>query len=156
MARGWAERTEAMKMRHLGRNALVSLTGIAATVALVHLMVVSNYLGFENPNPPLLAFLGPLWGVLVIAIPLCIGYFATRVAVLQCALVFLISSVILVPIDYAPAVSPGRWFLPFSSMPIFIRDTLILVAISCVLAYVGAWWRKRVNSRQEQKRIAAR
>jgi hypothetical protein len=134
-------------MRRLGRNALVLLTGIAATVALVHLMVVSNYLGFENPNPPLLAYLGPLWGVLVIAIPVCIGYFATRFPVMQCVLVFLISSVILVPIDYAPAVSPGRWFLPFSSMPVFIRDTALGAVLASLLGYVGAWcgkrWRKR-------------
>jgi hypothetical protein len=144
-----------MKMRDLRRNTIVALSGVVATVALGHLMVASNYLGFENPNPPLLAHLGPLWGLLVISIPLCIGYFATRFPVLQCVLVFLISSVILMPIDYAPAVFPGSWVLPLSSIPVFIRDTLVGVAIAGVLAYVGTWFRRRLNKRRERSRVSA-
>jgi hypothetical protein len=44
-----------------------------------HLGVSASYLGFENPDPPIFSHTGPLWGLLFLATPLGIGYFATRV-----------------------------------------------------------------------------
>src|ERR1700738_4107163 len=52
------------------------------------------------------------------------------------------------------AIYPGRHFWPRAEIFGFIREQLLAVAMACVLAYVGAWFRIRVNKRRERIREA--
>ena len=145
--------SRAMTMRDLGRNIAVSVSGVVGTVACGHFAFVAIFLGFENPHPPLFARLGALWVLLYAIIMLGIGFFATRMAVLQSAVVVIVGSIIETEMDYSPLIAPGSVFFPLAAIPAYVRGTLVLVAISCVLTYVGVWLR-RVNQRRRRNRDA--
>jgi hypothetical protein len=139
-------------MHDLGRNIVVSLAGVIATVVLGHLFFLATFVGFENPHPHLLVHLAPLCWLLFWTTALGIGYFATRMPVLQSAFVFVVSAMTLTKMDYSPVLAPGSVFPPRGQISAFIRDQLVGVAIVCILAYVGAWFRKRLNIRLERSR----
>jgi hypothetical protein len=68
-----------MTLRDPFRNILVSMTGVIATVVIGHIMFETSSRHFVNYNPPL----GLLFTFLLCITFLGIGYFATRIPVLQ-------------------------------------------------------------------------
>jgi hypothetical protein len=148
MRLGGLGRAEVATMHDLRRNLLVLLSGIVSTVVCGHLLVVSIFLGFENPNPPIFARLAFVWLLLLLIPSVGVGYFATRVPMLQSATVFLAGSVIVTKIDFPPILfarsivsSYGRSLAP-------TRDLLVGVTTACILAYVGIWVRRLVRKRR--------
>jgi hypothetical protein len=139
-----------MTLRDPVRNIVVSFTGLVAIVVIGHVMFEWSSHHFVAYNPPL----GLLFAFLFSVTFLGIGYFATRFPVLQSALIFLLGSIIVTVVDYLPAIYPGRHYWPRAEMLRFIREQLVPVAIACVLAYVGAWFRFRVNKRRGRTRDA--
>jgi len=132
------------------RNIVVSLTGFIGFVIIGHLIFEWGAHHFDASNPPL-ALLALL---LLCANFFGIGYFATRFPVLQSAFVCFMGSMTVTVVDYLPAIYPGRHYWPRAEMLGFIRNQLVPVAISCVLAYLGAWLRNRANIRRHQARDA--
>ena len=122
-----------MATRELGRNVAVSLFGVIAAVVFFRVGEWANYLGFENPDPPLLARSGPLWGLLILAIPLGIGHFATRVPVLQSAVVCCVVAVILF-IHMDSSAYPGAHTYPLGAILGIIPADLVCVVVACILA----------------------
>lgn len=138
------------QLRGLRRNIVVFLSGAIASVVIGHLVFEISSFSFENSNKALGLFLAFL-----LCIPsVGIGYFATRIPVLQSALVFVVASMVVTIMDYAPAAYPGRHFFPHSEILGFIREQLIYVAAACVLAYVGALFRGRMKRRLNRNRDA--
>jgi hypothetical protein len=133
-----------MTLRDPVRNIVVFFAGLMATVVIGHVMFEWNSHYFVAYNPPL----GLLLVFLFCVTFLGIGYFATRFPVLQSALVVLLGSLIVTFMDYLPAVYPGRHYWPRSEFLGFIRAQLAPVAVACVLAYFGAWFRSRTNKRR--------
>jgi hypothetical protein len=141
-----------MTLRDPVRNIAVSLTGLIATVAIGHVMFETSSGHFGSSNLPL----GLLFLFLFCITFLGIGYFATQLLALQSALAWFVGSFIIRMVDYIPAIYPDpghhEWTPAF--FVAFTRDQLVPVAMACVLAYVGAWVRNRVNKRQERNRNA--
>jgi hypothetical protein len=141
-------------MAELGRNGAVSLVGVIAAVFFFHLGTSASYLRFENPDPPVFSYTGPLWVLLLLATPLGIGYFATRMPSLQSAFVFVVVSLIVKRLDLDPDMIAGR------DLPLreylgayfhgYLRDCLVGIPVVCALAYVGVWLRRRRNARRGQ------
>jgi hypothetical protein len=52
---------------------------------------------------------------------------------------------IVTTVDHAPAVNLGTHYFPLPQMLRIMRGELVFVAVACVLAYVGAWFKSRVN-----------
>lgn len=144
-----------MRMPEFGRNATVSLLAVIAAVLFFHLGTSASYLWFEDPDPPAFSHTGPLWGLLFLATPLGIGYFATRAPLLQSAVVFVVVSLIVKKLDLNPDMIAGR------NLPMrdylgayfhgYLRDCLVGIPVVCVLAYVGVWLRRRRNARRRQE-----
>jgi hypothetical protein len=139
-----------MTLRDPVRNIVVFFAGLMATVVIGHVMFEWSSHYFVAYNPPL----GLLFVFLFCVTFLGIGYFATRFPVLQGAFVVLLGSLIVTVVDYLPAIYPGRHYWPRAEDLGFIRAQLVPVAIACVLAYLGAWFRIRVNKRRERTRDA--
>ena len=139
-----------MTLRDPVRNIVVFLAGLMATVVIGHVSFEWSSHYFVAYNPPL----GVLFVFLLCVTFLGIGYFATRFPVLQSALVFLLGSMIVTVVDYLPAIYPGRHYWPRAEVLGFIRAQLVPVAIACVLAFLGAWLRIRVNARRGRTRDA--
>src|ERR1700730_8860722 len=99
-----------MTTRERARNIAVPLFGVIAAVLFFRISEWVTFLGFENPDPPLLAHTGPLWGLLILAIPLGIGYFATRLPVLQSAVVCSVVCIILFVHTDSAAYPSGHIF----------------------------------------------
>jgi hypothetical protein len=141
-------------MPELGRNFAVSLLALLAAVLSFHLGVSASYLRFENPDPPIFSYTGPLWGLLFLATPLGIGYFATRVPLLQTTFVFIVVSLIVKRLDLDPDMIAGR------NLPMreylgeyfhgYLRDCLVGIPVACIIACVGVWLQRRRNRRRGQ------
>src|SRR5258708_3465536 len=120
--RGWSRpavegsnaRTEVLTLRDPCRNILVSLTGVMATVVIGHVVFEWSSHYYVAYNPPL----GLLFTSLYCVTFLGIGYFATRVPALQGGIAYLVGSMIVTTIDYAPAVNPGTHYFP---LPVMLR-----------------------------------
>ena len=134
---------EGNALRDLWRNVLVFLSGLIATVAIGHV-----FFEMEKPNPPL----GLLLAFLLCVTFLGIGYFATRLVLAQSAFAFFVGSMIVTMVDYAPAIYPDTHHFPLPALLKVMRGQLVAVAIACVLGYVGAWVRRRLNKRLEPNR----
>jgi hypothetical protein len=134
-----------MTLRDPARNIVVFFAGMMATVIIGHTTFEMSY-HVVAYNPPL----GLLCVFLCCVTFLWIGYFATRFPVLQSAFVVLLGSLIVTVVDYLPAMYPGRHYWPRAEVFGFVRAQLAPVAIACVLAYLGAWFRNRVNKRRER------
>jgi hypothetical protein len=140
-----------MKSRDPVRNIVVFFAGLMATVVIGHAMFEWRSHYFVAYNPPL----GLLFVFLFCVTFLGFGYFATQFPVLQSAFVVLLGSLIVTVVDYLPAVYPGRHYWPRAEVWGFIRAQLAPIAIACVLAYLGAWFRIRVNKRRGWTRDAS-
>jgi hypothetical protein len=140
-----------MKLRDPVRNIVVFFAGLMATVVIGHAMFEWSSHYFVAYNPPLGLFFVFLFCVTFLGI----GYFAAQFPVLQSAFVVLLGSLIVTVVDYLPAVYPGRHYWPRAEVLGFIRAQLAPIAIACVLACLGAWFRIRVNKRREWTRGAS-
>lgn len=96
-----------MTLRDPGWNIVVSMTGLIGIVIIGHAMFEWGAHHFDAANPPL-ALLALL---LLCAIFLGIGYFATRFPVLQSAFVCFVGSMTVTVVDYLPAIYPGTSYL---------------------------------------------
>jgi hypothetical protein len=130
---------EGNALRELARNAVASLSGLIATVAIGHV-------AFETEKPN--ALLGLLLAFLLCVTFLSLGYFATRLVLLQSAFAFFLGSMIVTMVDYAPAIYPDTHRFPLAALLEVMRGQLVYVAVACALGYVGAWLRIRANKRQ--------
>jgi hypothetical protein len=92
----------------LGRNTLVSLSGVLATVAIGHVMFAASISDLDRPNLPL----GLLFATLLYLPSLGIGLFASRLPALQSALAYFVGSTIVTAMDYAPLVYPDTHTFP--------------------------------------------
>jgi hypothetical protein len=141
-----------MTMRDVGQNLVVALIGLIATVIVFNLIFEAYLSSTEGvPNPPL----GLLLTFLLCIPSLGIGYFATKFPMLQGAFVFFAGQIIDTMLDYAPAIYPGRHILPREAMLHNMRQDLVFVVVACILAYLGAWFRNRVNKQRERNPDAA-
>jgi hypothetical protein len=113
-------------MREHARNIAVPLFGAMAAIFLFRIVEWVNSLGFDNPDSPLLAHTGPLWGLLILAIPLSIGYFATRLPVLQSAVVCCAVSIVL--FVHTDSVYPSGHIYSRGEIFRILRDDLGCVA----------------------------
>jgi hypothetical protein len=142
---------DVMTLRDLVRNIAVSLTSLTATVVIGHVIFETSSDHFGNSN----SLFGLCFFLLCVTF-LGIGYFATRLLALQSALAWFVGSFIVTMVDYLPAIYPGlshhEWTRAFFIS--FTRDQLVPIAMACVLTYVGAWVRNRVNKRQDRNRNA--
>jgi hypothetical protein len=141
-----------MTMRDVGKNIVVTLIGLMATVIVFHL-IFEAYIFSTEQGPHVL--LGLLLVFLLCIPSLGIGYFATRFPILQSAFVLFAGQMIVTMMDYAPAIYPGRHILPREAMFYNMRQDLVFVGVACILAYLGAWLRNRVNQRRERNSDAA-
>ena len=133
-----------MKMNERARNIAVPLLGVMAAVLLFRVGEWVEYLGFENPNPPFISRTGPLWAFLILAVPVGIGYFATRWPLLQSAVSCCAVSIILF-VHTESAAHPGGHIYSREDIFRLLRDNLGCVAGACILAYVGTRLRAGAN-----------
>jgi hypothetical protein len=136
---------EGETLRELGRNVLVSLSGVIITFVIGRMLFE-----LEKPNPAL----GLLLVFLLCSTFLAVGYFSTRFPVLQSGLGYFVGTLLDSTLNYAPAIYPDTHHFPLPELLKLMRGQLPFVAIACVLGYVGARLRRRVNKRQEPKRDA--
>ncbi len=125
------------------RNILVFLSGVIATFVIGRIFFEA-----EKPNPAL---------ALLLLLLLCmtflgLGYFATRLPVLQSGIAFFIGTMLDTTLNYAPAIYPDTHHFPLPELLKVMRGQLVFVAIACVLGYVGAWVRRRSNKRHGPNR----
>jgi hypothetical protein len=129
---------ESTALRELGRNILVFLSGVIATFVIGRIL-------FEADKPNLALAL--LLLVLLCITFLGVGYFSTRLPMLQSGVAYFIGSFLDTTLNYAPAIYPDTHRFPLPALLKVMRGQLLYVAIACLLGYLGAWPRRRLKRR---------
>jgi hypothetical protein len=134
---------ESTALRELGRNILVFLSGVIATIVIGRIL-------FEAEKPNLALAL--LLLVLLCITFLGVGYFSTRLPMLQSGVAYFIGAFLDTTLNYAPAIYPDTHRFPLPALLKIMRGQLVYVAVACILGYAGAWFRTRSNKRLERSR----
>jgi hypothetical protein len=133
-------------VRELARNVGVTLLGAAVSFGIGTILFQE-----QKPNAPL----GLFSMFILIVTFFYVGYFATRLQALQSGLAYLAGSIMDSIINYAPLDNPHTHSWPIPILLKVMRGALVLTAVACVLGFLGAWTRKRMNKRLSRNRDEA-
>jgi hypothetical protein len=134
-----------MVLREIGRNLAISVMGIvAASASEISSELLTDPLRYLESEPRWHYYTGPFWAALTLSVPFAIGYFATRRVWLQTALAYCVFSVIVNvwTQSHLSGYSYEASFLKGLDR-ISAKFTLIGILVSCSLAQIGVWTRRR-------------